>query len=157
MKLVSYNDPILTKELSPVTFPFEGAWDIVVEMIETMREHNGLGLAANQVGLDHRMFVMEGKEPIACFNPKVIDFSTETVKLEEGCLSYPGLIVKIERPKIIKVRYQDADGQIHTEKFDGITARTFQHELDHVNGIRFYDRAGRVHRDIALRRWRNKF
>jgi hypothetical protein len=80
----------------------------------------------------------------------VIDVSNETNSLEEGCLSYPHLFVKIKRPSIVKVRFQDAFGEMHTEKFVGMTARAFQHEVDHMDGVRYQTRANRIHLDRAL-------
>lgn len=136
--------------------PLNERWSLVANMVSTMRVHRGIGLAANQVGRNYRMFVMDGVPPLACFNPRIVDTGEEQVVLEEGCLSFPGLMVKVKRPKNIKVRYEDADGETHTEKLTGMTARVFQHELDHLDGILFYNRASRVHRDTALAKWRKR-
>lgn len=122
------------------------------ELVKTMYEKNGLGLAANQVGVPYRIFAMRGSpENFVVFNPRIIDFSPDEVTLEEGCLSYPNLIVKIKRPSIIKVRFNTPNGDALTKEFAGMSARVFQHEFDHLNGIRFYDRAGKYHRDKAFK------
>jgi peptide deformylase len=105
-------------------------------LVETCKKYNGLGLSANQCGYNYRVFVMgSGEEYVAFFNPKIISVSEETTRMEEGCLSYMDLFLNIERPSIIEVEYQDFTGATKTAKFAGITARCFQHELDHMNGI----------------------
>jgi peptide deformylase len=90
------------------------------------------------------------------FNPKIIDVGEDDWYMEEGCLSWPGLYVKIKRPKSIQVRYQDADAQFHTETLAGITARVVLHEYDHLNGLCHIDRATRYHRDLGMKRWKKK-
>ena len=105
-------------------------------LVETCKGHNGIGLSANQCGYNYRVFVMgTGDEYVAFFNPKIISVSEETIRMEEGCLSYVDLFLNIERPSVIEVEYQDFTGAIKTAKFAGLTARCFQHELDHMNGI----------------------
>lgn len=146
--------PLLTQEMTDLP-PKDQRWEIALNLINTMKAKKGIGLAANQVGLPYRCFVMDGVPPLAIFNPRVIDMSTEEIILEEGCLTFPGLNVKIKRPKHIKVRYEDADGEVHTEKFTGMTARIFLHEMDHLNGYMFYQRASLFHRDQGFRRWKN--
>jgi peptide deformylase len=109
---------------------------LAVGLIRTMMQHGGVGLAAPQCGLLHRVFVMGAPngQGYACFNPKVIS-TTGMVSFEEGCLSFKGMYLKINRPDTIEVEYQDMLGKIHRETFGGLTARTFLHELDHLNGI----------------------
>ncbi len=110
-------------------------------LVETCRRFNGLGLSANQCGFPHRVFVMgAGEEFIACFNPKVISAEEET-HMEEGCLSFPLLSLKITRPKRIVVEYQDFTGEKRTATFEGLTARCFLHELDHMDGIVYTSKA----------------
>jgi peptide deformylase len=110
-------------------------------LVETCKEKNGLGLSANQCGFEHRVFVMgAGDDFIACFNPKVISSEGE-IHAGEGCLSFPLLILNITRPKSIIVEYQDWTGKKHTTKFDGMSARIFLHELDHMNGMVYTNRA----------------
>lgn len=125
------------------------------ELVKFMYEKNGLGLAANQVGVPYRIFAMRGApENFVCFNPKIVGYSTDKVVLEEGCLSYPGLIVKVKRPSSIRVRFDTPNGDTMTKQFIGMSARVFQHEYDHINGALFYDRANKYHRDQAFRRWK---
>lgn len=134
--------------------PPEDPADLATELLQVMNEHNGLGLSANQISKKHRVFVMRGyEENFACFNPKIVHASDETIVLEEGCISFPGLFVKIKRPKSIRVRFQTPSGTVVTKQFDGLTARIFQHELDHLNGILFYNRANRYHREKALKEY----
>ena len=119
-----------------------------------MYEKNGIGLAANQVGLPYRAFAMRGHpQNFVCFNPRIVQPSEQEVILEEGCLTYPGLLVKIKRPQHVRVRFTMANGETRTDTFTGMTARIFQHELDHLNGIKFFDRANRYHRDQAMKKW----
>jgi len=107
-------------------------------LVETCKKHNGLGLSANQCGYNYRVFVMGMDDNyVAFFNPEIIESSEKTLKMEEGCLSFKDLFLNIERPETIKVKYQDFNGQYHTKIFTGLTARCFQHELDHMNGITY--------------------
>ena len=149
--LVDKNDPILKQKMEPFDFinPPVGPLDLVSNLAETMLEEGGIGIAANQCGLPYRVFVIKGVDLIPCFNPRVVDVSDEQIYLEEGCLSYPGLAVKIKRPRKIKVRYADPTGEITTQVFDGMTARVFLHELDHLDGIVHITRANRLHAEQA--------
>jgi peptide deformylase len=92
---------------------------------------------------------MRAENIIGVFNPKIVDASSEMVYLEEGCLSYPNLWVKIKRPKKIKVRFTNPDGQTETRVFDGMSARVFQHELDHLDGVLHVKRANKFHLEQA--------
>lgn len=150
--LVSETDPILRQELP--LFKFDGTVDSVElakNLIATMNHYNGLGLAANQCGLPYRVFVMKGNPNYVCFNPKIVSPSEELIILDEACLSFPGVVTKVKRPKHIRVRFTTPNGQTTTKTFTGMTARVFQHELDHLDGIVFYDRANRYHRERALK------
>lgn len=121
-------------------------------LAQTMIANNGIGLAAPQIGLPYRAFVLTGKPIMCCFNPIIVDTSSEQIYLEEGCLSFPNLIVKIKRPKIIRARYTMPNGETVTNKFIGMTARTFQHELDHLNGVVFTQRANSYHLEKARKK-----
>jgi peptide deformylase len=108
-------------------------------LVETCKKHNGLGLSANQCGFKYRVFVMGTDDNfVAFFNPVIIEQSEETVKMEEGCLSFKDLFLYVERPKTIKVEYQDFNGNKRQAMFTGLTARCFLHELDHMNGITYH-------------------
>jgi len=109
-------------------------------LVETCKKFNGLGLSANQCGFEYRVFVIgSGDNYIACFNPKLISTEGES-HLPEGCLSFPLLELKITRPAVVEVEYQDIAGEVHTAKFAGLTARCFLHELDHMNGLVYTSR-----------------
>lgn len=152
LNLVNPDHPILKQELEAFDFsnPPTDPVELANVLIETMKANRGIGLAANQCGLPYRVFVLWSEKPFVCFNPRIIDASSETNMLEEGCLTFPHLFVKIKRPSIVKVRFQDAFGEMHTEKFVGMTARAFQHELDHMDGALYQTRANRIHLDRAL-------
>ena len=113
-------------------------------LIENMLYHNGVGLSANQIGIDERAFVMmrdvKNNEILVCFNPKIIKSYTEEVEFEEGCLSYPELFLNISRPDKIVIKYEDVDKKEHKMKLQGFASRVFQHELDHLDGIDFTER-----------------
>jgi peptide deformylase len=159
MQLVDRNDPILTTPCQPFDFkdppfnPIEFAYNI----IKFMYDNNGIGLAANQVGVPFRVFAMRGQpENFVCYNPKIIQPSEMQIELEEGCLTYPGLLVKVTRPQHVRVRFTTPNGETITRQFTGITARVFQHELGHLDGETFYNKANRYHREQALKKWRKK-
>ena len=111
---------------------------------ESMIHHKGIGLSANQIGIWERVFVMirdlEYNETITCFNPKILKESKKRIVMEEGCLSYPDLFLDIERPESVVIKYEDEDKKIHKMKLDGLAARVFQHEYDHMEGIDFTQR-----------------
>ena len=111
---------------------------------ESMIHHKGIGLSANQIGIWERVFVMirdlEYNETITCFNPKILKESKKTIVMKEGCLSYPDLFLDIERPESVVIKYEDEDKKIHKMKLDGLAARVFQHEYDHMEGIDFTQR-----------------
>lgn len=159
MKLVEQNDPILTTKCENFDFsnpPFDPI-EFAQKLVHFMYENNGIGLAANQVGVPYRVFAMRGSpENYVCYNPKIVQESEQTIVLEEGCLTYPGLFVKVKRPQFLRVRFSTPNGDTRTETFTNMTARTFQHELDHLDGIIFYNKANKYHRDQAMKNWKNK-
>jgi peptide deformylase len=151
--LIDYDSAILEKELAPFDFvnPPIDPQELALNLLETMRHHKGIGLSANQVGLPYRLFVMEGDPAFACFNPKIVDVSEEVIPLMEGCLSYPGVAAQVKRPAHVRVRFTSPDGNVMTRKFTGMTARIFQHEYDHLQGVSFLKKMHPVHKDKALR------
>lgn len=126
--------------------------DLASLLESTMRNLNGLGLSACQIGYNVRVFSMRTEPDVTIFNPRVVDVSNEVVELEEGCLSFPNLIVKVKRPRLIRARFQLMDGEVRTMKFDGMTARIFQHELDHLNGRLFFDQVSNLKLGMAIRK-----
>lgn len=156
MRLVNSDDPILRTPTEKFDFanPPVNPLDLVSDMAQIMIDNRGIGLAANQVGLSYRVMVVLGEELIPMFNPKIVDISSESIVLEEGCLSFPGLLVKIKRPRRIRVMYTNPNGETTIESFDGIISRTIQHEIAHLDGIRHIDQANYIHREQALNKWK---
>ena len=113
-------------------------------LIDNMIHHNGIGISANQIGIWERAFAMvrdlENNEVMVCFNPRIIKSYTEEVEMEEGCLSYPELFLKIKSPDMIVIKYEDEDKKFHKMKLEGLASRVFQHEYDHMEGIDFTQR-----------------
>lgn len=156
LPLYDDNHPMLSKEIPEYpteTLPNHTMDKLVKRMRMTMKQFGGIGLSANQCGVFERVFVIGTDEfQMACINPKVIEVSGETVKESEGCLSYPGMFLKVERPKSILVEFTDEVGQIQKMWLDGVTARCYLHELDHMNGVKFTDKVG----PVALSQGRRK-
>jgi peptide deformylase len=141
--LIDPSWPIMYKQLDDFDFanPPQDPNEFASSLVETCKKQNGLGLSANQCGYPYRVFVMgAGDEFIACFNPKVISSEGEA-HMPEMCLSFPLLQLRITRPKSIQVEYQDWTGKTHQASFDGLSARIFLHELDHMNGMVYTDKA----------------
>jgi peptide deformylase len=162
MELLKGNDPRL-KETCP-EFDFENGYfvesgvsmdakDLYELLRDEMIRHKGVGLSAPQLGIMVRAFVIgnpnEPESIIGVFNPIITDYDEEQVVYEEGCVSYPGLFIKIKRPRSIRVRYRNWKGEADTTRYEGYTARVFQHEYDHLNGTTFHSRANRFHLDQA--------
>jgi len=157
MKLVEPNDPILVTKMENFSFsnPPVDPYELARDLVQFMYDNNGIGLAANQVGLPYRVFAMRGHpQNFVCFNPRIVQPSAQQIILEEGCLTYPGLLVKIKRPQHVRVRFTMPNGEVRTDTFIGMTARIFQHELDHLDGVKFFDRANRYHREKSLKSWK---
>lgn len=144
LKLLPFGDPKL--KIAPKEFNFDGEEDPVElkkDLLAAMYKSGGVGLSANQVGLDHKVFVIGGSgvETKAVFNPVLMNVSDEMVTLKEGCLSYPGLWLMIKRPVGAIFKYQDEKGEEIIEEFKGIPARVMLHEYDHMLGQNFTMRA----------------
>ena len=148
-KLVSEDEDILNKKTDFFNFDERvDAVEISDRLTETLKLHRAYGLAATQCGLDERVFVMGADDDyITAFNPEIVSSSSEKIHMDEGCLSFPFLVLAITRPKEINVRYQNQFGEYITKTFSGISARIFQHELDHLNGITF----NKVVKPLALK------
>ncbi len=149
--IVAYGDPVLRKKAEPISSDYPKFNDILQSMFDTMYKSNGVGLAAPQVGLSIRMFVIDTspfkdeEEGTANFkkvflNAEIIAEDGKKFKFNEGCLSIPGIREDIERLPNLTIRYQDENFIEHTEIFSGIKARVIQHEYDHIEGILFTDR-----------------
>jgi len=137
LPLVGEDNSILKEVMPEFDFknPPVNPMALATVLVETCKLHKGYGLSANQCGIKHRVFVMgHGEEYVAFFNPKITSTIGECHMIE-GCLSFPLLGLRITRPETIEVEYQDFNGVTRTAKYSGISARCFQHELDHLNGI----------------------
>jgi len=159
LNLVEPTDEVMNKPPAPYDFETEGesAPGVSTVLFERMKQLGGVGLSANQVGLDLRVFVMGlGETKIAVFNPEIIEYNTKEELFNEGCLSYPGIMLSIKRPTTIKVRYQDETGQYIENEFNGLTARVFQHEFDHMNGTDYTHRVSKFKLDFAKKKFENK-
>jgi len=123
------------------------------ELINAMFDHSGLGVSANQIGYKTRVFAMRGEtkaESVVCFNPSIVDFSPEMNTMEEGCISLPDVFARVVRPSHVAIKYKTALQEEEGQLAEGLTARVFQHELDHLDGILFIDRIGKLSRQRAF-------
>ncbi|MDE4141731.1 MULTISPECIES: peptide deformylase [Rhodobacterales] len=143
LPILKWPDPRLSQHCAPVEQ--EHLDELIADMFDTMYAANGRGLAAPQVGVLKRLFVMdctwkEGKRsPMVMINPSIMAVERVPVTMEEGCLSIPGVMVPVERPVAVTVQWTAAEGDIHMADFDGFEARCIQHEFDHLNGTVTFD------------------
>lgn len=162
LKLITYPNDILNKDLLNFDFsnPIMDPYDLEEQMIMLMSQSNGIGLAANQVGIDARVFVMKTENlkevytAFALFNPSILEVSSDEELDEEGCLSFPDLWIKVKRPNYVIAEFFDRDNNKCIIKFEGIDARCFLHELDHLNGTCFIDKVSKLKLDLALKKQR---
>jgi peptide deformylase len=160
LELVLFPDPILiTRVEEPYAAFGEEAHDLAQAMVSVMEEHHGKGLAAPQVAVSARVFIMRpsrGVLPLACFNP-FIDKSEGFAAMPEGCLSLPGVRVGlIPRARSVRLTYQDAEGGSHEVFLEGWDAVCAQHELDHLDGVLMWDRAAEASKQAALREYSSR-
>ena len=141
--LVKSDDSILHRRIEPCGVNVDRHF-ISKTLIENMFHHDGVGLSANQIGMDVRAFAMvrdiEYNDVIVCFNPRIVTRSNECVWCEEGCLSFPDQFINVQRPDKVIVKYEDEEGKDHKIGLSGLAARVFQQEFDHLNGIDFTQR-----------------
>ena len=161
-RIFRYGEPVLREVGAPVTVFDAELVSLAREMVETMNHAEGIGLAAQQIGIARQICVvdvspvsepgdiarLDGKPvplallmPLVLINPAISDPGGDRVPYNEGCLSFPGINLDVYRPTTITVKYQDTDGAPHDLRCDGILSRCIQHEVDHLNGILFIDRA----------------
>lgn len=150
-------DPVLREKAAPVAALTDEVRRLIADMFDTMYAEDGVGLAAPQVGESHRVIVVDPREPdvppLALINPVIVEASGETERGEEGCLSIPGLREVVERAVSVRVEALDRDGAPITIEADGLLARILQHEVDHLDGILFFDRVSPLKRKMLLSRW----
>jgi peptide deformylase len=157
MQIINQNEPILHRPSQQLTKEQieskEEIKTVASLLISTIYSNSALGASACQIGVDLAMFAMDTGERIrVCINPQIVAAAVNMEMQEEGCLSYPGLRLKIKRPDSVVVRYLDIDGQEVTEQLDGLEARVWLHEYDHTMGICFTDRASKLSIDMAKKR-----
>ncbi len=173
LPIVAYGDPVLRKKGSPVTKDYPGLKELLANMWETMYQANGVGLAAPQVGLSIRMFVVDtspfaddeelneeekallGNFRKAFINARMDEENGDLWAFNEGCLSIPEVREDVTRKNRITITYEDENFETHTESFDGILARVIQHEYDHIEGILFTDRLSSLKRRLLKGRLAN--
>ena len=162
LKIIKFPDTLLRQQMPKFDFenPIMDPGELEKSMIELMLLHDGIGLAANQAGVETRVFVMGHKDnpetAQAFFNPEVIANTSDSVELEEGCLSFPGIYVNIKRPTAIKARWQNSQGEIEEGEFDGYNCKCFLHELDHLEGIVFQDRVSTLKWAMAIKKTKKR-
>lgn len=167
LKVLIAPHPILSTATSHVKAVDDQTRQQLKDMVDTMYADNGIGLAANQVGISKRMLVMDVGEdnsierdqsnPIEpklyyIINPEIIWVSEEKAVMEEGCLSIPGQGIPIERPLSVKIKYLDENGSEKTETFDGLQARCILHEIDHLNGKTMLDYLSKLKKELAIKK-----
>ena len=157
LEVKTFGDPVLKTRAARVKEFDDALLRLTEEMLVTMREREGVGLAANQVGRLRRVLVAGIEEDeYVLINPVIEARSDETEILPEGCLSIPGIQVDVERPAAVTVSGQDAAGEELRFEAEGLLARVFQHEIDHLDGVLILDRTNRESRKAALREWRER-
>ena len=153
--LLKNDNPILRVPLSGLSEDLDRG-TLTENLVETMRDYKGIGLSASQCGVMERVFVMysdvKERKIIACYNPQILEYSEDIVEMDEGCLTYPGLWLKIKRPEGIKVQFEDETGTKQEYQLFGLESRIFQHEMDHMEGTDFTQRVSKLRLDMGRRR-----
>lgn len=152
--LVDRTDPILKQPAQEFDFdnPPMDPIELAHTLAQTMIHNAGLGLAAPQIGIPYRVCIINANPLICMFNPRIVEASVEQIKLEEGCLTFPGVILSITRPKIIRVRYTLPNRETDTHQYIGMTARIIQHEVDHLDGVLFTSHVSKLNLTLALKK-----
>jgi peptide deformylase len=157
--ILIHPDPRLRRAAEPVAAIDDAVRRLAADMLETMYDAPGVGLAAPQVGVSRRLFVMdctpkddEARQPMVLVNPRILWTSEETNLHEEGCLSIPEVYEEVTRPSRVRVAWTDLDGAEREAEFDGLWATCAQHEIDHLDGRLFIDYLGAVKRTMITAR-----
>lgn len=157
--LVILPDPVLREVSSPVETVNDDLRRLADDMLETMYDAPGIGLAAIQIGVPKRMLVIdlakegEEKQPQVFINPEILSSSEERSVYEEGCLSIPDYYAEVERPAVITVRHLDREGKEQQVEAGGLLATCLQHEIDHLNGVLFIDHISRLKREMVVKKF----
>ena len=161
LPLVIAPDPFLNQPSETVTEIDDEVRMLLDDMLETMYDSNGIGLAAVQVGFHYRIVVVDvewregdksSRKPMKMINPEIVEESEQDSTYQEGCLSFPGQYSDVVRPESVKVRYLDETGKEQNLKAEGLLATCIQHEIDHTKGINFVDHISRLKRDRILKK-----
>lgn len=156
LQLISEDSGILKQLQDNFDFskPIYDPKDLAFKLNECMIKNNGLGLSACQVGIPFRVFVMRvnGDEPLALFNPRIVNQSDNMISMKEGCLSFPLLYMNVKRPDAVRIRFQNYNGETKTQQFIGMSARVALHEMDHMEGITYLNRASSFELQRATRK-----
>jgi peptide deformylase len=157
LEIKEYGEPVLRGKALPVKEIVPEILNLIKDMAETMFADSGLGLAAPQVGVSKRIIVIDGEEDglIVLINPMIVKSEGELVE-EEGCLSIPGIYSQVKRSSKVTVKALNENGDPIEVTKEGLTARALQHEIDHLDGILFIDRIGRMERQIVLNKFKKK-
>jgi peptide deformylase len=159
LPIVTIPDPILRKVAIPVERMDEDLRRLMDDMLATMYDAPGIGLAAPQVGISRRLIIMDPakdeapKEPLIMVNPEIIALGQVMRLHEEGCLSIPDITAEIERPAAVRVRFIDRAGKPAEMELEGIRSTILQHEIDHLNGVLFIDYLSRLKRDMIVKKF----
>ncbi|MEI1247185.1 peptide deformylase [Rhizobium aouanii] len=157
--LIILPDPVLRQLSKPIERVDSDLQRLADDMLETMYDAPGIGLAAIQIGVPRRMLVIdiaregEEKQPQVFINPEIIKSSDERSVYEEGCLSIPDYYAEVERPAVVSVKYLDRNGKEQTVEADGLLATCLQHEIDHLNGVLFIDYISRLKREMVIKKF----
>jgi peptide deformylase len=157
--LIILPDPVLRQVSKPIERVDADLKRLADDMLETMYDAPGIGLAAIQVGAPRRMLVIdvsregEEKQPQVFINPEILKSSDERSVYEEGCLSIPDYYAEVERPAAVTVKYLDRNGKEQTVEADGLLATCLQHEIDHLNGVLFIDHISRLKREMVIKKF----
>ncbi len=157
--LIILPDPILRQVSKPIETIDGEVKKLADDMLETMYDAPGIGLAAIQIGVARRMLVLdvskegEDKKPLVFINPEVVASSDARSVYEEGCLSIPDYYAEVERPAAITVRHLDREGKEQVTEADGLLATCLQHEIDHLNGVLFIDHISKLKREMVIRKF----
>ena len=161
-RILTEPDPILRKKCQPIEKVDDELRKLMDDMLETMYQAPGIGLAASQIGILKRLVVIDiskdekKNKPFFLVNPEIIFKSKQTSSFEEGCLSLPGQFAEIERPSECHIKFVDYHGKLRQLKAEGLLSTCIQHEVDHLNGILFIDYLSKLKKTMIIKKLKNQ-